>query len=246
MPAIYLYAELLLHIRQVAVLAILPSPIDSTTHIGISADSKTLSLEHAGVRALTELPCPVLGIANRREDGTHSELSFRLQPSGAARMPNSSKGSSGSVPWPASELAAHTSLACKGCKKMLTRPIGTWKDLPSGGWAEMMEMWHCHKPNVAPSGDDSSSSSTKDYNLVGPSAGTALVDVSHFVLADEDCMGIQVRSAPDQFEHAQPGTSTTSLLRYDSLLPKQQKQVAVKEIVVPVRLFLVLLWFFCM
>ena len=201
MPAIYLYAELLLHIRQVAVLAILPTPVDATTHIGISADSRTLSLEHGGVRAIAELPCPVLGIANRREDTSQTELSFRLQPSGAARLPTPVKGPYGDNPWPAAGLAANTQIACKGCKKLLARPISNFKDLPSGGWAEMMELWHCHKPNSAStpaSGDDSSSSSTKGYsasNVIGPSPGTALVDVSHFVLADEDCIGIQVRSS---------------------------------------------------
>lgn len=212
MPAIYLYAELLLHIRQVAVLAILPTPVDSTTHIGISADSKTLSLEHAGVRAIAELPCPVLGIANRREDTSQTELSFRLHPSGAARLPAPIKDPISESPWAATGLAASTQIACKGCKKLLARPISTWKDLPSGGWAEMMELWHCHKPNTnsAPaSGDDSSSSSTKGYgasNVIGPTPGTALVDVSHFVLADEDCIGIQVRSSSSA---SQPTTSSS-------------------------------------
>lgn len=218
MPAIYLYAELLLHIRQVAVLAILPTPVDSSTHIGISADSKTLSLEHAGVRAIAELPCPVLGIANRREDTSQTELSFRLQPSGAARLPAPVKDPIADCPWPATGLAANTQIACKSCKKLLARPINIWKDLPSGGWAEMMELWHCHKPNSgssAPtSGDDSSSSSiNKGYsasNVIGPSPGTALVDVSHFVLADEDCIGIQVCSSSSAFQPVVASSSGAS------------------------------------
>lgn len=223
MPAIYLYAELLLHIRQVAVLAILPTPVDATTHIGISADSRTLSLEHGGVRAIAELPCPVLGIANRREDTSQTELSFRLQPSGAARLPTPVKGTFGDTPWPATSLAANTQIACKGCKKLLARPISNFKDLPSGGWAEMMELWHCHKPNSAStpaSGDDSSSSSTKGYsasNVVGPSPGTALVDVSHFVLADEDCIGIQVRSSSSSSASPlAPSSGAASIVRPSS------------------------------
>lgn len=223
MPAIYLYAELLLHIRQVAVLAILPTPVDASTHIGISADSKTLSLEHAGVRAIAELPCPVLGIANRREDTSQTELSFRLQPSGAARLPAPVKDPFTDCPWPATSLAANTQIACKGCKKLLARPISTWKDLPSGGWAEMMELWHCHKPNSgsAPtSGDDSSSSSIKGYgasNVIGPSPGTALVDVSHFVLADEDCIGIQVRSSSSASQPAASSSGASSTARPSSI-----------------------------
>lgn len=216
MPAIYLYAELLLHIRQVAVLAILPTPVDGSTHIGISADSKTLSVEHAGVRAIAELPCPVLGIANRREDTSQTELSFRLQPSGAARLPSPVKDPITDCPWPATGLAANTQIACKNCKKLLARPIGTWKDLPSGGWAEMMDLWHCHKPDngsTPTSGDDSSSSSTKGYsasNVIGPSPGTALVDVSHFVLADEDCIGLQLRSASSTSQPAPASSSGAS------------------------------------
>lgn len=197
MSSIYIYAELLLHIRQVAVLAILPSPANPSTHIGISADSKTLSLEHEGQRAIAELPCPVLGIANRREDTSQQELSFRLQPSAAARLPTPGRLPAGDVPWSASTLSPNMQIACKGCKRLLVRPVQTWKDLPSGGWAEMMELWHCHKPNVPGSSDHSSTSSIKGYgasNTIGPSPGTALVDIGHFVLADEDCIGLQVRS----------------------------------------------------
>ncbi len=207
MPPIYIYAELLLHIRQVAVQAILPSPANASTHIGISADSKTLSLEHDGVRAIAELPCPVLEIASRREDVSTQELSFRLQPSGAARLPTPVKPGAidGDIPWPASGLAANTRIACKACKTVLAKPVSNWKDLPTGGWAEMMELWTCHKPDLPASGDDSSSSSIKGYpapdtatlettNLIAPPAGSAFVDISHFVLADEDCIGIRVRS----------------------------------------------------
>ena len=196
MAPIYIYSELLLHIRQVAVLATLPSPANSSTHIGISADSKTLSLEHEGSRAIAELPCPVLGIANRREDTSQQELSFRLQPSAAARMPVPGKLASDDAPWSASELAPNTQICCRGCRKPLARPIYAWKDLPRGGWAEMMDLWHCHKPNAPSSSDDASSSSTKGYsasNVIMPTQSTALVDISHIILADDDCVGIQVR-----------------------------------------------------
>ena len=195
MTSIYIYAELLLHIRQVAVLATLPSAANATTHIGISADSKTLSLEHEGERAIAELPCPVLGIANRREDTSQQELSFRLQPSAAAKLPTPGKLPAGAVPWSASSLTPGTAIGCKGCKKVLVKTVHQWKDLPSGGWAEMMDLWHCHKPNVPPGSENSSASSMKGYsasNRIGPKPGTVLVDIGHFVATSSDCQGIQV------------------------------------------------------
>ena len=207
MSNIYIYAELLLHIRQVAVLAILPSPANNSTHIGISADSRTLSLEHEGARAIAELPCPVLGIANRREDTSQQELSFRLQPSAAARLPTPGKLPSGDVPGSASDLTPNIQITCKSCRRPLSRQINAWKDLPRGGWAEMMDLWHCHKPSTRSSNDDASSSSTKGYaasNTIMPTHSTALIDTSHFILAEDDCIGIQVCREGAAFPYKDP------------------------------------------
>lgn len=57
----------------------------------------------------------------------------------------------------------------------------------------MMELWHCHKPDVE-NAEVSSASSMKGYaagNIIGPKPGAALVDVGHLVVSDEDCVGMQ-------------------------------------------------------
>ena len=90
---------------------------------------------------------------------------------------------------------AETEISCKICGQVLVerRSIRRWKDLPSEGWAEMMEFWHCHKPNEPHDHEDQNAS--KGYaanNSVALEAGVGLVDTMNFMLAGVDCKHIQV------------------------------------------------------
>ena len=196
MPKIYLYAELLLNIRQVTVFAILPSSCNESTHIELNADQKRLRLLHGNEEVLIELPCSVLDNANLKIPTVPTkELSFRLAISGSANLPGQLKSvSDNTIPWPASKLTPETQLACGCCGKRLVTDVKVWKDLPSGGWADMMDFWHCHKPTTE-NGNVASAGSTKGYaasNILGPRAGVGLVDISYFLLAESDCTGIVV------------------------------------------------------
>ncbi|PYH76698.1 hypothetical protein BO82DRAFT_436466 [Aspergillus uvarum CBS 121591] len=58
----------------------------------------------------------------------------------------------GFVPWRAPDMRSGTRVRCRGCERVVldqpSRSAGwVWKDLPSGNWAEMMDFWHCHKPD---------------------------------------------------------------------------------------------------
>ncbi|OJJ99297.1 hypothetical protein ASPACDRAFT_120569 [Aspergillus aculeatus ATCC 16872] len=59
----------------------------------------------------------------------------------------------GFVPWRAPDMRPGTRVRCRGCEGVVldqpARSAGgwVWKDLPSGNWAEMMDFWHCHKPD---------------------------------------------------------------------------------------------------
>ncbi|RAL10820.1 HECT-type E3 ubiquitin transferase [Aspergillus homomorphus CBS 101889] len=102
------------------------------------------------------------------------EVSFRMivddddgGSAGAALLDEELVG--GFVPWRAMDMRAGTRVRCRLCEVVvLDRPGGfdrglgsgkrgeeegegikgwVWKDLPSGNWAEMMDFWHCHKPD---------------------------------------------------------------------------------------------------
>lgn len=55
------------------------------------------------------------------------------------------------IPWSASELSGSSTridVKCVSCSHLLGT-LGdsmNWKQLPSENWAEMMDFWHCHKP----------------------------------------------------------------------------------------------------
>lgn len=196
MSSIYLYAELLLNIRQVTVFAILPSNCSDKTHIWLCNDQRTLKLRHEDEEAAIELPCSVVNNANLKlHPASTRELSFRLVVNDAARLPAQTKqATDGNDPWPALRLTSETQVACGSCGTLLVNSVNVWRHLPTAGWADMMDFWHCHKPN-ANEGDDESAGSNKGYaaaNTLGPTAGIGLVDVGHFLVSDVDCTGLEV------------------------------------------------------
>ncbi|KAL4949809.1 HECT-like ubiquitin-conjugating enzyme-binding-domain-containing protein [Aspergillus filifer] len=119
------------------------------------------------------------------------------------------------VPWSAGDMAPSTKLRCAQCECVIldasTGKMGAsapeqdnvslstdwaWKDLPSGNWAEMMDFWHCHKPDPPKERDadgkeiEDANSKVKGYgasNQVLATPGTILVDVATFLVADTDC-----------------------------------------------------------
>lgn len=197
MTATYLYAELLLNIRQVSVFAILPSIANEKTRVELSSDQKILSLLHNDEEAKIELPCSVANDTNVKiPSNATEELSFRLGISTTAKpFQNVKSYNESSVPWSACKLTHETQIACQSCGNLLATNVSVWKDLPSGGWADMMDFWHCHKPTTE-NGSDASAGTTKGYaasNDLGPTKGVGLVDVTHFLLAEIDCTGIKVR-----------------------------------------------------
>lgn len=125
------------------------------------------------------------------------ELSFRLGARQESIWPAQPKPATETViPWPATKLSSQTRIKCQSCGHLLIEAGGVtiWKDLPSGGWADMMDFWHCHKPN-AENGDDPSSGNSKGYsasNAMGPVSGTGLVDTSHFWFDSSQCTGALV------------------------------------------------------
>lgn len=196
MSSIFLYAELLLNIRQVTVVANLPSNCNGETRVWLCHDQRTLRLRHEDEEAIIELPCSVVNNANLKiPPGTTRELSFRLVVSDAARLSIPAKHATDcNDPWPAMKLTSETQVACGSCGTLFVNNVDVWKHLPGASWADMMDFWHCHKPS-AKDEDDVHAGSEKGYaaaNALGPTAGVGLVDVSQLLVADMDCVGIEV------------------------------------------------------
>ena len=198
MSPIILYAELLLHIPQVTLFATLPSHCNESTRVDISSDRGFVSVSHGGDTATIELPSPVPPDAKLILPATKTkDLHFRLKLSEGSRFtPHSDIALDNDCPWPASSLTCDTQIACRSCKTILVaNTVTTWKDLPSENWAEMMDFWHCHKPDTHEYDASGTQGFAKGYNAssrLGATPGVGLVDICHVLLSQQDCQGIQV------------------------------------------------------
>jgi hypothetical protein len=198
-----MYAELLANIRQISVIAALDTPSNSATKLELSKDGAQAILHHDGhttslnlpgqVSSLTRLQNPVLG---------KKELSWRLP---LIEQPKSPRGESNDAPWPAKDLGENSEFRCRGCDKIIVArgSIRTWKDLPSENWAEMMDFWHCHKPD-GPNGhgDHLHAEDSQDMSVVRGYGANAkftaqprigFVDLTTVLLAELDCKEVEVR-----------------------------------------------------
>lgn len=106
------------------------------------------------------------------------------------------------APWSSKDLPSGSELRCaatrgpsEGCDAVIVPNdrILQCKDLPSETWAEMMELWHCHKPDEPHSHDTGSQS--KGYSAASKlsvQTGTLLIDTLTFLLSQTDCTNIEV------------------------------------------------------
>lgn len=193
MGVIHLYAELLPNIRIVTVAITLSTSSTSETAAWIPPSSNSFFIKHDGVQMPLELPARILfreGGLLRVPEG-QQELSFRFPLAAESLSCTHSKDSDVLAPWGARLLPSFANFQCRECGAPILKPhsIRSWKDLPSENWAEMMDFWHCHKPDV---GQDNVAASEKGYAVSTPSIG--LVDISSFYFHSDDCQSIKVRT----------------------------------------------------
>ncbi|KAE8411518.1 ubiquitin-conjugating enzyme E2-binding protein [Aspergillus pseudocaelatus] len=203
--------EICLSDSRRAITVSLPLPYDHATDtIKLPArvnEASRLALSVAGQRATDP--------RNRGHD--QQEYSFRLQIDDEDDSLLSREEHMDSfVPWTATDMTSCSKLRCRHCRNIVLDsyvPCGSgagekdmqgwmWKDLPSGNWAEMMDFWHCHKPDPHEGHDHHANGATaedqnatvKGYgaaNQVVATAGTVLVDVATFLLTDSDSRGLK-------------------------------------------------------
>ncbi|THW97480.1 hypothetical protein D6D18_05514 [Aureobasidium pullulans] len=189
-----LYAEYLPNIKTLAVTTVLQTPRDGTTALWLSNDRKKVILEHADETHRITLPAKVTGQGTQHLQLPNTgELQCVNRISAAPIFDDDEP----SALWSASSLNAATNLHCKRCDALLSsNKISVWKDLPSEAWAEMMDLWHCHKPEE-PEHNHDDAPAKKGYaagNKLVAQAGVGLVDVMSFLLSDDDCT-VEFRSS---------------------------------------------------
>lgn len=211
---VHLYAEHLLNIRTVTIQAQLSTPSSNATNVSLSADGSTLSLTHEGESASIKLPVTLSSKAQSSATLTipavpSKELSFRLSvdskqgaASGAFTNGVTPASNENVVPWTADQLSDETEIKCRGCGSVLVErgKVKQWKNLPSEGWAEMMDFWHCHKPHE-PHSHDGHAEVKKGYaagSQLALESGVAMVSALDCLLVHEDCKNIKV-GAPSLF-----------------------------------------------
>ncbi|KAF2792235.1 hypothetical protein K505DRAFT_326309 [Melanomma pulvis-pyrius CBS 109.77] len=210
--AITLYAELLLHIRTVTLFASLRSFHTHETKAQLAADGSSITVSHEGESATIRLPIKVQGGGDAAlslpAQPPSKDLTLRLQMEekegtdflGGVRA---EERKTNIVPWDGASLNAmkHVELLCKACHGILLRKgtIGEWRDLPNENWAEMMDFWHCHKPDEHHLHDHIHEAAVekKGYaagNRLQAVAGVGFVDIVSLLLKEQDCEGVQLLS----------------------------------------------------
>ncbi|KAF2480401.1 ubiquitin-conjugating enzyme E2-binding protein [Neohortaea acidophila] len=204
---IHLYTEHLKNIRTLSIQAYLSTPSNDTTKVSIDGSSSILTLTHDGESASVHLPVTlhnasaVLPIPKNPA----KELHFRVPVEGVGSQVNGNASHSledaNFVPWTGDVLTDETEIRCQCCASVII-PRGRvtqWKDLPSDGWAEMMDFWHCHKPDEPHSHDHAHSS--KGYaagSQLALQPGVGMVAVMSFLLTPQDCDNIELLPQSDQ------------------------------------------------
>ncbi|KAF1836714.1 hypothetical protein BDW02DRAFT_587222 [Decorospora gaudefroyi] len=216
--SITLYAELLLHIRTVTLFASLRTNHSRQTDAKLSADGTYITVSHEGHAATIRLPIHVKGGGDAAlelpSQPPTKELTLRLQMEeregsdllGALQREDRQANV---APWDGASLSASTDveLSCKQCEAVLVpkRQIQHWRDLPNENWAEMMDFWHCHKPDEHHVHNHTHEATVgqKGYaagNRLQAAAGVGFVDLTDFLMSGQDCGGGEVSTEEAGFQ----------------------------------------------
>ncbi|EFR02173.1 hypothetical protein MGYG_05176 [Nannizzia gypsea CBS 118893] len=217
-----LYAELLANIRQIRLFVTTKGPTENDSRPVLSLDSSrsVVTVSHFEKTLTLKLPCHIstrardyLTASPATSHGGENEYSFRLpiDEAGTTTHGVSSRDYTSMSPWPAKSMTSQTCICCRDCLNILFDPREgqdiVWKDLPSADWAEMMDLWHCHKPDPIPAnngGVDSTDPNghTKGYgasNRVVCNPGTIFVNVTSFIMTESDCRGAKIMARGVKF-----------------------------------------------
>lgn len=198
MPKIYLYAEVLTHLRQLTLHASLETEKNEDTKIEISSNRKIITVIHDGESSSLYLPTQISGTAQVTFPyDKKTELSARVQIEDLEQWQETDAAGI-EAPWNASELSFETSMRCAECDCEIL-PMGTissWKDLPNQNWADVMDLWFCHKPHEHHNEkQEQQAAEAKGFSAqsrLASNPGTGMVNLVSFVMHPDDCSNLQV------------------------------------------------------
>jgi hypothetical protein len=208
--SITLYAEFLLHIRTVTLFASLRSFHTHETKAKLNTDGSSITVTHEGESATIHLPITVQGGGDAAlslpAQPPSKELTLRLQieeKEGTELLGTllSDERKANIVPWDGASLndTKDAELCCKSCRGTIVSKdtIAEWRDLPNENWAEMMDFWHCHKPDEHHLHDHTHEAAvgSKGYsagNRLKATEGVGFVDLASFLFNAPDSEGVKV------------------------------------------------------
>jgi hypothetical protein len=206
-----MYAELLLHVRTITLFASLRSHHSHETTAKLSTDGTCITVTHEGRTASIRMPFEVKGGGDAEmtlpSEPPNKDITMRLQleeleDSDVLGTLQSEERKVNVVPWDGAWLdkQSDVELQCKSCRGIVVPAdkITQWRDLPNENWAEMMDFWHCHKPDEHHLHDHTHENAIdgKGYaagNRLKATKGLGFVDLTSFLLDEGDCEGAQVR-----------------------------------------------------
>lgn len=196
---ILIYTELLSNIRQVSVIASLPTPVDASTRASVSNDGHQLLIVHQANTECISLPAQVkVGGSLPVSINGNVDLTWRLPVASEQTRPGQFALENQALPWTAIDMKKGSPIQCRQCDSLFVpeNAIPVWKDLPSENWAEMMEFWHCHKPHDHEHGNgDANLLASKGYganSAIASQQGIGFVDLTSFLFSEADCKGLTV------------------------------------------------------
>ena len=170
----------------------LASNSNKDTKLELIGDGDKLVLSHEGQISSIDLPVGLVDSTLLKVPSQPTkDLSIRLP---AARGSATRHAQKTSMPWSAQALDGVTELLCRNCGHCLIH-VGQdheWKDLPAENWAEMMDFWHCHKPDIAGMNNDIHTKGYAATNKLVAQAGVGFVNVNSALLSPENCSGVKV------------------------------------------------------
>jgi hypothetical protein len=208
--SITLYAEVLLNIRTVTLFGSLRTVKNQDTKAHLSTDGYSITVSHDGESATIRLPIKAEGggdaALNLPAQPQGKELSLRLQieeqeGSDLFTGVHAEERKANVVPWDGASLNAMKGkrIMCKTCKNQIlpSGKVSEWRDLPNENWAEMMDFWHCHKPDEHHLHDHKHEAavSKKGYSAgsrLKAVPGIGFVDLATLLLKEQDCKGVKV------------------------------------------------------
>ncbi|EPS40864.1 hypothetical protein H072_5224 [Dactylellina haptotyla CBS 200.50] len=188
MPDSLFFCELLSNIKQVSVSIDSPDGHSQPSSVHLHASRRALTVSFGPDISHVILPVPIDYPSRVLATSTTHRL-----PASQAFLSSTSFDAiadSPPVPWDASTLTAEASIHCTTCTSRIipSLRIRKWKNLPSEHWADLMDLWHCHKPHDEKGHADGGKYAGVGRILAEPSLG--LVDPMYFLLSRDDCENI--------------------------------------------------------